>query len=356
MFMKRSARWAAAVTVMAALAACSGGNSHPAAIKAGGDPSLGGGDPSFGGGDPASSPPAAHVGSGNDPIRFVIVLPPDHAPVDIRAGVDGNGDAVATGLHPGAVTDYLPVGPDGLSVVDAGGKVLTKTGGTAPDGRRFTMIVGTDKDGAVVSEYIAEANGRWYVDDGTGKAIPPAADEVGKARLITDGDGLGAIAGATGSSVRLGTAARHCVAAEGDTGDPNEGGFGVAAATSPFDFPIAPGATDLVWLTDVDCRTVESAALHVTLEADRDAYLLPWFKAADRLHMLYVPITKDGAGDKGVVDSADGPTFAAENFNTVIDSGSASSTSSLDAVDSSAGESSTTDDTSSDSTESEVNS
>ncbi len=75
----------------------------------------------------------------------------------------------------------------------------------------------------------------------------------------------------------------------------------------------------MTWLTDVDCRTAEAAPLHVTLQADTDAYMFPFFADDQHLESLYVPVTASGPGNAGVVTSAEGPVYAPENTGTVVD-------------------------------------
>ena len=307
----RAALVAAAIVLPAA--ACGGGN-HPAALRfSKAKPSaltgtrVGNGigtDKAIG--SPAGGPKVA--------VRFIAVQPPDAGPLDVVEGYDGTGKRLATGLQAGTVTNYLSYAGSGLAIVDRTGKVAVHTGVTAEAGRRYTMVIGADQDGQLAADTMTESNG--HILDGD----QPYKAGSAKALIVSDGYGLGPVAGKTDSEVRLGTGPRHCVASEQDTdANPNDGGFSLTGGTSPIGFDLDPGAHDLVWLTDVGCRTAETKPVHVTLTAGNDAYALAWFPTEDQLRMLFVPVTQNGPGNQDIVDSGDGPTYAPPNHNTVVD-------------------------------------
>jgi hypothetical protein len=333
----RSLRAIALVIVLTVAAACSGGSKSTGTGHQGSDSSDAFGTALGNSSDPGDLGP-------KKPVRFVILTPPGSDALDLAAGYDGTGQKIATGLKSGTVTDYLMIG-SGVALVDKSGKAVAHLGSSATDGQRTTFVVGQDQDGAYTVDTLYEQDG--HVLDGA----EPRSDG-GKAMIISDGFGMGPIAAKTDSSVRLGTAARHCIASDKDnsdgssSSDPNEGGFGLAPATSPLAYHIDPQPTDLVWLTDVDCRTVETQPVHVDLKGGQYAYLFPYFASPDHLHSLLVPVTANGKGNDGVVDSGDGPTFSPTNHDTVVDQVPSSST---DEASTSTGDaSSTADDTATD--------
>lgn len=243
-----------------------------------------------------------------EPTRVVVVLPPSTGPVDI----------VTSGVHPktlakhvasGTVTDYLPVPfGDGISIRKSGTKKQIGTGGiSTKPGQRETLVAGLDADGAFSSTSFLEAKGRLVESGGQDPAkVPP-----GKAHIVGDGHGIADGVPNDGTGFTLGIDGGACIPTTDALEDPASTATSVVGDGADVDYVADSGSLSLVWFANTTCtpEAVTSAPAQISVDAGEAAYAFAWFKADKELHLLLVPITANGGGRKGVVDSGPGPTL-----------------------------------------------
>jgi|GEM_PF-4454825 len=241
-------------------------------------------------------------------MRFVVLVPPGTAAVDVAAGSDpASAKPVASGLQPGTVSDYVAVPTNDQVMVEVGGhRVGTIT--FPQQGQRQTVAIGMDATGSFALSEFREKDGRVVgvagdmvgtsgVSGGDANAVP-----AGKALVIGNGLGNGKIAADSGFT--LGQPGKGCLAQPGTTAD-TSGIRSVVGGT--VDFYAEPGTLELAWFADTDCANVASASARASLSAGQEAYGFTWFTDPTHLRLLLVPVTTAGSGKEGVVDSGDGP-------------------------------------------------
>lgn len=288
--MKKPALAAVAVTAFA-LAACGGGTKGSPSVQL----------PGSGPGGAAN--PSAASGGATVQMRFVSLMPPGDAPVDVVSGDAATGKKLLSGLQPGTVSDYLAVPNTGHAFLVSDGQTLATL--TYPSGgARQTVAIGMDDNGTAVNTEFVEQAGK--VTSTAGDVGVDSLDVPdGKTLVLASGLGNASLSAMTdgGDGFLLGQPGKGCLGGPGQSGDSK------STVGTQVNFYADPGTADLAWFGDLSCSDAVSAPAHVTLAAGQYAYAFTWFADATHLHLLYVPVQASGSGTAGVVDSGDGLTF-----------------------------------------------
>jgi hypothetical protein len=232
--------------------------------------------------------------------RFVVVATPDTKPVDI-VNIDDPAKKYATGLKPGAVTDFMQV-PVRLALMDSTGKLLEGSM-SGPDLKapRNTIVVGTGSSGPQSTGF-REKDGKVDLSQ-SGLTMP-----AGKAILIGSGLGFGKGSGLDKASLTLGGGKGKCVPSAGSSSQIKDHDT-VGGGSIPVQFAAEPGALDLTWYGDPSCTAAQTASAKATVEADNYAYVVPYLSDPTHFRFLIVPVTANGGGKSGVVDAPAGPAY-----------------------------------------------
>jgi hypothetical protein len=287
---------------------------------------CGGGGSGSSGRTSTAGKPGGRSAAGSVQMRFVNLLPPGSAPVDVVSGpvsvgnpVSGApvtgalaaGTKVVTGLTAGTVSDWLAVPSNGVVWMQSAGKVLNIVTYPKSAGDRTTVGVGMDENAAVNTNEYEERDGKVAGSSGTVGGTNPLTAPAGKNLIIGNGLGNGIPSkSSSGYSFTLGRVGKGCLDSPGRTTDSGP----TVGAEVPFFAD--PGAVDLAWFADPRCRQADSATVHVTLDPGEQAYAFTWFSDATHLRLLFVPVRKAGAGNAGVIDSGPGPVFSEGNTTT----------------------------------------
>lgn len=284
-------RLALLVVTAFALAACGGATKRSPSVQLPGSGAAG------------AANPAAASGGATVQMRFVSLMPPGDAPVDVVSGDAATGKKLLSGVQAGAVSDYIAVPTTGPTFLVSDGQTLATL--TYPSGSvRQTVAIGMDGSGSAVNTEFVERAGK--VTSTAGDVGVDALDvPAGKALVLASGLGNGSLSAMSdgGDGFLLGQPGKGCLGGPGQSGDSK------STVGTQVNFYADPGAADLAWFGDLSCADAVSAPAHVTLAAGQYAYAFTWFADATHLHLLYVPVQASGSGTAGVVDSGEGPTF-----------------------------------------------
>ena len=249
-------------------------------------------------GSSGSVAPVAAGGGGSVQMRFVILMPPGGAPVDVVSGDPTSGQKVLSGLQPGSVSDYVAVPTNGQTFLVSNGTTLSTL--SYPNaGAQQTVAIGMDSSGSATSTEFVEQGGKVTAtsgDVGTDSLDLPD----GKALILGSGIGNASLA----DGLLIGQPGQGCLAGPSQSGDSK------STLGAQVDYFADPGPADLAFFDDLSCATPQTGSAHVTLTAGEMAYAFSWFADSSHLHLLFLPVQEGKSGKDGLVDSGDGPAYA----------------------------------------------